>query len=141
MGDEAFHKKQNEFESAVQALATSDEVSSLVFELASAKQLLREILEGSQTPAERQRAAPICRDLWKTIASLSASHLERQIKSRELVPRVYLEKFAEALTELVSCTLQQAGIRDYELLIDEIVAALPNLPMDEPVKKRKANAS
>ncbi|HZZ28850.1 MAG TPA: hypothetical protein VFE46_12680 [Pirellulales bacterium] len=137
---ESFRYKQEAFDADVRALAQSDSIGDLDTELATAKLLLRDVVDSAQTPAERQRAAPLCRDLLKCIATISAAHLDHQLKNRELIHRRQLEKFTNNLTELICRTLQDAGIKDYEsLIVDPIVAGLDScLPQHEPERKRRA---
>jgi hypothetical protein len=135
---ESFRYKQEAFDADVRTLAQSDSIGDLDIELATAKLLLRDILDGGQTSAERQRLTPIARDILKTIATLSAAHLDRQLKNRELIHRRQLEKFTNNLTQLICTILQEAGIKDYELLIDKIVDGLDScLPQHEPERKRR----
>jgi len=134
-----FCKKQTEFEQEVQRYAESDDIGSVVEQLALAKALCSEVVRNAATPADRQKIMPQVRDCLKVIGSLSNQFLEMQARSGAMIHRSELDKFTDSLTALFCEVLEEAGIPDYETrVIDKVIARLAEtLPETAPPRKKQ----
>jgi hypothetical protein len=103
--------------------AMPTKLSTLRDELALAKALLEDRLNAAGTPAERNQALPVVRDLLGVVASLAKQCRAAEFEAGELLGKDALRRFITAATGIIADELE-GRFPGWEDTVDEIAARM-----------------